>query len=84
MVISSRLDIHIHAFDCVSSFVFLGVCVCLYGKGYMCVYIYIYIYVYIYICISFKRLGDYLLSRMLGKFKEEMERITGSDCCLAT
>ena len=51
---------------------------------YVCVYIYIYIYVYIYICISFKRLGDYLLSRMLGKFKEEMERITGSDCCLAT
>ena len=62
--------------DCVSSLVFFWVCVCL------CVFIWG--GVHIYICMSFKHLGDYLLSRMFGNFKGKMERITESDYCLAT
>ena len=34
--------------------------------------------------MSFKHLGDYLLSRMIGNVKGKMERITESDYCLAT
>lgn len=79
LVISSCLDIHIPTFRlCFFFSVLLGVCVsvCVYmGRG---------AYIYIYICMSFKHLGDYLLSRMFGNFKGKMERINESDYCLAT
>ena len=52
--------------------VLLRVCVC------MCVCVCIYMGRGISMYIISAQ-GDYLLSRMVRKFKEEMERITGSD-----
>lgn len=63
-------DIYVYILDCIYFFMFLEMCVCVFMWEGGCV------------CISFKYLRDFFFLRMVGKFKEEMERVIESNYCL--